>query len=346
MSWLHAIFLTILLAFAPPAGAQELYAAPAPAEVATWQVPELPTGWETVHGPFLRVHGESDEYGVMLALSRHAAESLPRLATELGVPIGDTIHVIVAPTRQAFWDLQPGNAPSWADGVTYPALGVIYLHAPTARDNTGTPLEKVLDHELVHVLLGRAFYPHPTPVWLQEGVARVYANEVSPDNTEVLARGMATTGLLSLTALDSSFPRDALKAQLAYAQSADFITFLRVEHGPEALPKLIRALARGDGIDSAMHQATGQWLDDVDESWRSRLESGIPLSFTALTVDGVLLGFGGIALVVGGLFRRRRFHRRLAEMEAEEALVDELIAKLKAEEAERSVVREWQALVR
>ena len=230
--------------------------------------------------------------------------------------------------------------------MAYPALGVVYLHAPGARDNTGTPLEKVMDHELIHIILGRAFFPHHTPMWLQEGVAKVYAKEVTPENTAALARGMMGTGLLSVTALDKSFPRDPVKAQMAYAQSADFIGFLNVEYGPEALPVLIRALARGETIDHAIYEATGDWFETVDADWRARLETGVPLSFTALTADGVLLGLGGIALLVGGVFRRRRFHRRLAEMEAEEALVDELMAKIRAEEAERAVAREWEAMRR
>lgn len=335
------LMLALFLGFAggSRAVAQEIYAAPAPSEVASWTVPRMPEDWDTVHGPYLRFHGEGADYATMLHLSRHAADSLPRLATELGVPIGDTIHVVVAPSARVFRELQPGNAPSWADGVAYPALGTIYLHAPRARDNTGTPLEKVLDHELVHVLLGRAFYPHPTPMWLQEGVAKVYAKEVTPDTTADLARGMVGRGLLSVTALTNHFPSDPGEAQLAYAQSADFIGYLRVEHGPEALPTLIRSLARGEDIDAAVHRATGKSFETVDRAWRDRLESGIPFELTAFfgQLDVTLLGLGGLGLVYAGVMRRRRFHQRIEQMAAEEAAMDALMAKIRAEEAERAV---------
>ena len=117
-----------------------------------------------------------------------------------------------------------------------------------------------------------------------------------------------------------------------------------MEHGPEAIQALIRSLARGDDVDGAIYHATGDFLDEVDEQWRASLQTGIPLSFTALTADGVLLGLGGIALVIGGVFRRRRFHQRLEEMAAEEALVDELLAKYRADEAERALAAEWEAM--
>lgn len=338
------VLLAALLFVAPAAHSQEIFSAPAPTTVASWDVPPLPEDWDTVHAPFLRVHGHPDDYRTLLHLSRHASESLPRLALELGVPIGDTIHVVVVPSHATFRELQPGNAPSWADGVAYPALGWIYLHAPGARDNTGTPLEKVLDHELIHVVLGRSFFPNPTPMWLQEGVAKVYAKEVSPANTQAMARGMVGGGLISLTSLNDSFPRDPGRAQLAYAQSADFIGFLNTEYGEQAVPTMINHLVRGESIDAAVFAATGQWLETVDENWRSRLEDGFSLSWTALTVDGVLLGLGGIALFFGGIVRRRQFHRRLAEMEADEALVDDLVAQMRAEEAEQAIAREWKVM--
>ncbi len=341
MTLLRAVLLLVLAHLAGPARAQEMYAAPAsPVEVAP--LPDPPRGWDTVYAPFLRVHGAPEDYPTLLHLARHGARSLPRLATELGVPIGDTIHVYVATSDAEFRALQPGRAPLWADGVAWPGLGAIFLHSPRARDNTGTPIEQVLDHELVHVVLGRAFQPHPVPLWLQEGVAEVQAGEVGPHTT----RGMANTGLMGLTALTDRFPDDPVKARLAYAQSAHFVGFLRAEYGPEALPTLIRHLAAGHDIDRAVHAATGHWLDDVDAAWRASLQTGIPLSFTALTADGVLLGLGGLALLVGGVLRRRQFHRRLAEMEAEEALVDELVERFRADEAEQAVVAQWRAMHR
>jgi hypothetical protein len=77
-----------------------------------------------------------------------------------------------------FRALQPGQPPTWADATAYPAAGPICLRAPALRSGTDTRLEQVLDHELVHVLLGRAFAPAQPPTWLQEGIARVFAGEV------------------------------------------------------------------------------------------------------------------------------------------------------------------------
>src|SRR5690606_24960154 len=122
----------------------------------------------------------------------------PELADELGVPIGDTIHVYVTPSTQAFRELQPGSPPTWADATAYPGRGVVYLRAPEARGGAADPIEQVLEHELTHILVGRAFLPNHPPSWLQEGVAQVVSGEHEPGLSRELLRAGATGRLFSL----------------------------------------------------------------------------------------------------------------------------------------------------
>ena len=326
------------------AQAQDVYARPSPELEAVMDVPLAPEHWTTVYGSFLRFHGEPRDMKLMMALSEHASERLPELATELGVPIGDTIHVFVASTDHEFHSLQPGRAPSWADGVAYPALGVIYLHSPRARNGTGKSMTQVLDHELVHIILGRSFYPNPTPQWLQEGVAQVWAGEFTPETTNRLAAGMLGGGLLSLRTLDRGFPQDAVRAQLAYAQSADLVSWLEGTYGPGTISGLVAQLVAGETMEGAIYQVTGDYMDDVEEAWKDRLEGGVSLSITALTGENTWWVIGALILAVAGFMRRREFHRRIKKMGDEEALVDELLERMRAEEQERVVKDEWQVL--
>ncbi len=296
------------------------------------EVPAPPEGWDSVAGPFLRVHAASHQYSTALRLSRHASVALPRLALDLGVPIGDTIHIYIAPSDAEFRAMQPGKAPTWADATAYPGLGVIYLRGPGARPATDEPLQQVLEHELVHVLLGRAFAPEVPPDWLQEGVAQVMARQNGPENTEVLSRGMATGALLSLDELTRQFPGDPLRAEVAYAQSADFVSWLVAEHGAAMLPVLVREMATGGSVDAGLYRATGRFLPDLEADWRARLSSGMPLSLNWATSGDALFALAGLALLFGGVLRRRQFHRRLAAMEAQERLVDELVAAYRSAE--------------
>ncbi|MCB9689573.1 MAG: hypothetical protein H6738_20670 [Alphaproteobacteria bacterium] len=321
-----ALLLSALVSpfLATPAAAQEWSAAEPIAEPT--DLPPVPEGWTTVNGTFLRVHGPENELPLLLRLARHGSERLPELAETLQVPIGTTIHVYVAPTDAMFRRMQPGRAPSWADATTWPGIGAVFLRAPSARGGQSEPLEQVFDHELVHVLVGRAFAPNVPPTWLQEGIAQLLANEVGPEIGQTLVQGSAG-GLVDLSELDHGFPADPGRARLAYAESADFVAYVVEHHGDRALPELLRASAGGAGIREATYRATGQLFDNVEADWRSHLPSGPMLQLASLASGEWMWGFGALALIGAGVRRRREFHRRVAEMEAEEQLLDSMIGR-------------------
>lgn len=321
------LWLVAMLAVAAgPAVAADLVAAPED-DPALLAPPPVPEGWATVPGTHLVVHGHPEESPLLVALARHGAATLPELAATLQVPIGPRVHVYVAGSSEEFRDLQPGRTPEWADGTAWPERGVVFLRSPRARAAGTRDLEKVLDHELIHILLGRAFAPHEPPRWLQEGMARVYAGEHTPQTTTELAEGLLG-GLYTLEELHASWPRNGHGARLAYAQSSDFVAWLRAEHGDAALATMVRHLARGDDIDVAVRAATGRSLAEVDRAWRDRLTEGPPLWLTAVfTEQGAWALIGGLA-VVALVAQRRRLRRRMADLAERERREEALLARL------------------
>lgn len=327
--------LPLLLSLFSPAaaGVPEMHVAPEPIEAgASMDLPAIPAGWTTVHGPSLTFHGADADLVRMARLSQHAEAAVPRLAKELGVPLGREMHVYIADSDERFRELQPSRAPMWADGVAYPELSLILLRSPRLRGADPTPLETVLRHEIIHVLLGQAFLPNRPPSWLQEGLAQVWSGEVGPETTAVLATGFATGSVMSFSGLARGFPRDANRARLAYAQSADLIGWMSDEYGPDSVRMLIAELAAGTSVEGAVHAATGDFIEGVDQKWRRRLESS-GISWGVLSNVDWVMGLGGLLLIVGGIARRRQFHARLAEMEAEEAALDALIGSLSGRRA-------------
>jgi hypothetical protein len=322
--WLLALVWLVLASLSGPAEAQEWRAAPPP-EPELHELPVVPAEWNTVRGTFLRVHGPEELTSVLLRVARHGSEALPALATRLEVPIGDTIHVYVAPDDPTFRALQPGRPPTWADATAWPELGVVFLRAPAARDGDPEPLEQVLEHELVHVLLGRAFAPADPPAWLQEGAAQLLAGQHGPENNQLLNQSAALGGLVSLGELERRFPADPRRAKLAYAESADFLAWLQSAHGPEVLPELIRATTEGASVRQAVYAATGTFLEDAEQDWSSQYDAPTA-TLSALASGEWLWWLGAVALVVAAVRRRRAFHQRLEQMQAEEDAVEALLA--------------------
>jgi hypothetical protein len=316
---LSSLLLAIVLAVtSPEAAAADMVAGPV-GENLDPPVPIDPPGWIVETGNDVDVHGRAEQDRLLIQLARHANKTVPAFAETLGVPVGGRITLYVADTDAEFHAMQPGRTPEWADGTAWPRLGAVFLRSPLARPDGAEGLLHVLDHELTHVLLGRAFAPNEPPHWLQEGLARDLAGEQGPQDAEIIAQGVVSGGLFTLENLHASWPRDANGARLAYAQSADFVAFLRGEHGDEALRTLIRELSGGASIDAAIYRATGETLGALDDRWRARFSGGS----VWLSGAGSLVTFVFCVGVVGALFRRRlQTRERMRRMREAEAARD------------------------
>jgi len=295
--------------------------------------PPFPDGWEVRTGAYAVVAGDPADRGTVRRVLRHVEAAIPRIAEDLGVPTGRRALVYVAHTADQFRSLQPGTPDAWADATAWPGAALIYLRSPRLRPGTAPPLEQVLDHEIAHLLLGQTFRGAPVPRWLQEGVAQVVAGEHSPETVRRIARGAPGGDLLPFRELTAGFPADPLRAQLAYAQSADVVAFIRGRWGDEALRTLVRELASGRAPGAAVRAATGVSLDEVDRAWRAALgPRGLVLP--GLVDDGLWWGLGGLLLVFGALRVRRRTRARRERLAREEAYEDALArARAAADEA-------------
>lgn len=308
MWWLKRLWLGVILLLgglaASPALAVTAEMRPAQAfDPDDWEPPALPAGWTRVEQVAFEIAGADSD--LLQRLSEHGARSLPKLAHALGVPIGTTIHVYVADDEATFRSLQPGPVPQWADGTAWPTAGVIFLHHPDLRPGHARPLEQVLDHELVHVLLGRALAPAPVPHWLQEGAAQVLAGEVGSDLSDRIRRGIDHAP--SLAQLSRSFPADAVQADLAYAMSADVVLWMQAEHGRSALKRLVVEAARGRDMVAALQTITGQSPDELERTWRSRWTGWLPAwLFSSRAAENGWLALSLSALVFGGIRWRQR----------------------------------------
>lgn len=306
----------------------------ADAEGALAAPPPPPAGWTTVEGLFVRVHADPGDAATARRVAKHADQALPEIARTLGLPTGRTVDLYVAPDQAWFAGQQPGRVPTWADATAWPSRGLVYLRPDRLRANPTEPLETVLEHELTHIVLGRAFLPRQVPHWLQEGTAQVVAGEYTLDDLDAIGAGLLGDGLLPLGQLVSRFPADPHEASLAYAQSAHFVSWLGATYGKEALPTVIAGLRQGRSVEASLVEATGRSFGQLDAEWQATLsESGLWLK--PLVSDTVFFTLAA-ALIVAAMVRvRRRNRERLSRWEEEDRIQDALVASLRGVPAYR-----------
>ena len=278
--------------------------------------------WLELSSPHFILKYQSPEQKMAAFLLKKAEETREATLQAIkSVPPAPCL-IYLAPNWEAFQSVQPaGEPPSWSVGTAYPALNLIILRSPRGMRGGAMDIEEVLRHEYAHLALATALKGHEAPPWLAEGFAMLQSRGWNLSWTYALSRGVLTKGLIPLEQLSVGLPEDQYQAELAYAQSFSLVSYIKTGLGPEALPRFIRGLSYGLDTETALRQATGFGLKDLERRWKEDLKKRygwIPIvtSFFSLWFLASLL------FLLSYWLKRRRAKRKLAEWEREEALDD------------------------
>jgi hypothetical protein len=261
-----------------------------------------------------------DDGSIAAEIARESPAIRERILADIGIDLPGRTEVRIAPTLEAFQADQPGKGqvPLWAAGTAYPEDNLIVLRSPRAvKGSRGDPVE-VFTHEFCHIALGRALGGRRIPRWLDEGFAIYEAREWRLFRYAVLAEAALTDRLIPLRVLTESFPEEADRAELAYAESFLFVSFLIQQLGREPFHRLIREYARFGDLDGAIRRAAGLTPAELEKRWVDYLKlrvSWIPV----LTSVSTLWFAMALIFICGYLRKRRQARQRLAEMAREEA---------------------------
>lgn len=250
------------------------------------------------------------------------------LTEELGAEIAPQLEIRIAIDPEKMQKLAPQGAklPEYATGVAFPAPGIILLTLTAPESWKPAPVKAVLVHELSHLALHRAVRGLPLPRWFQEGVAIRQAEEISLGRLRVLWEAVVQDRLIPLQNLSQAFPARHIPANLAYAQSADFLGFLLDgTDNQRRFKKLIKALREGEAFPEAVLGSYNVSLGYLEREWRRGLQERfrrLPLLLTGVGTVWVLTA----VLLMFGYFRIRRRQRatlrRWAEQENAERIAD------------------------
>jgi len=286
-----------------------------------------------------------DGYRVRVHYAR-GAESLARrcrdlVATQRGeverrlaVTLIGPMEVTVTRTRRGYVDavrrLAGGPPPDWSlavavrpfavAGIDPRSAGAVVIDATRTRPFTDQSLEKVVAHELAHLVLGQA-----APGlwrWLDEGLAMWAADErIGVEASQELTLAARAGGLPKIAALTTTFPPHRSRAGLAYLVSLAIVRRVVATRGPGAVGVLLGGMHQGLSCEAAFARAAGRSAPKVEAEVLDELRAtrSVLRAFVerAVTTGGVLSIAAIIAIVA--FFRYRVWRRRrLREMAEEE----------------------------
>ncbi|MBN1383049.1 MAG: hypothetical protein JXA41_15395 [Deltaproteobacteria bacterium] len=278
-------------------------------------------GYQSIENEHFIIRFSAGDASIAQDLAEESKDIRRRIIGDIGIDFPEKTVVIISPTIEAFQDDQPRGSwvPLWAAGVAYPERNLIVLRSPKSIKKGHIDVPEIFIHEFTHIALGRALKGIDVPVWLNEGLAMYESREWKLHRHAVLTQAVLTGKLIPLQVLTRSFPVDKHAAELAYAESFIFISFIINKIGREAFHQFIRNYSRSGHLESSLRHATGMPLDELASNWLSYLKlrsSWLPIILSAST-----LWFVASLVFIYGYFRKKRAARRkILQWEEEERL--------------------------
>lgn len=242
-----------------------------------------------------------------------------RILADIGADLPERVEIRLSPTLEAFQAAQPGKSrvPLWAAGVAYPRENIIVLRSPRAIRGGRVDIVSLFAHEFSHIALGRALGDAEVPHWLDEGLAMYEAREWDFDRFAVLAEASLTDRLIPLNRITGSFPGVERRAELAYAESFMFVSFLINKLGRDAFHRFLKDYTRYGDLEGAFRRSTGKSSLELEKQWLKYLK--LRVSWIPIITSVSTLWFIATLIFVYGYFRKKKqAERRLLEMAAEE----------------------------
>lgn len=201
-----------------------------------------------------------------------ANRTIEALAERFDVTADEPIRMVIYGNNGDFMDALPPNSADWIGGQAHPSLNLIVaMIAPGG--GVEREIRRMIPHEVSHLILHQATENpwNSPPQWLDEGLS-VY-NQETPDRDlpDILDDAVEDGELIPVRALGSSFPVDPEQAYLSYAESHSIVTYIIEELGEDEMAELIAIFRDEVSYDTAVEDALGLTVEELDEDWKTWL---------------------------------------------------------------------------
>lgn len=272
---------------------------------------------QSIQSQHFKVHFTESDKKVAYRAIQIAEESYRTITIDIGFIPAKPITILIFPTRKEF-EIANRGIQEWAVGQA--CIGrenIIIIQSP--RSNLKITLEKIIRHELTHIVLGMVFKKGYIPRWLNEGLAMYEAKEWQLVNNMKIAEAYLTKKLLPLSHLNFTFPKNEHQAQLAYAQSFDLLLFIMNKYGKEKIIRLIKELSHETNINLSFKKSLGVNLFELELLWQESLKSRF--TWIAVIINSYLLWliFPLLCLFVY-IIKRHQVKKKIKQWEEEEKL--------------------------
>jgi len=271
--------------------------------------------WQSIQSQHFVVHFTETDKKVASRTIQIAEASYWRITAHIGFTPEESIAIFILPSRNKFKNI---GIQDWAIGqASVGKENIILIQSP--RSNIRINLEKIINHEFTHIVLGAVFKKGYLPRWLNEGLAMYEAQEWELVNNMKIGELYLTHNLSPLSSLIYTFPRDESQAQLAYTQSFDVLLFMMNEYGDDKVIRLIKELASGTNFDLALKKTLGIDLFELEIAWQKSLKRRFNW-VCVITNTYILWLIFPVLCLLAYLIKRVQVKKKIKQWEEEDGL--------------------------
>ncbi|HEY7358909.1 MAG TPA: peptidase MA family metallohydrolase, partial [Ktedonobacterales bacterium] len=200
-----------------------------------------------------------------------AATEATTIEKDLNGTLSAPIRVLVYASNQDLRGGLPADTPNWAGGVAFISLDEALIVVGDAV----YPLQRDLPHELTHLIFHEIAGVNcgGCPLWFDEGMAVYHQLYHEPEMQLAFDDAVKSKHLLAFNSIADRFPDDTDQAELAYAQSWNYLKYLYSTYGQPKMAHLVDALAKTT-FNTAFQQTFGLSPNQMENQWDASL--GVP----------------------------------------------------------------------
>jgi hypothetical protein len=264
-------------------------------------------------GP-LKVLGLDDRPALKEHIEGMAFEARQRIRANTGVDWEGTAYVVWVQDEREFMEFT-GFRPEHVAAAANARRHTIWINASAWMRADPADNPETLAHEIGHLLVGNLTQDRRLPLWAEEGLVMMLAEQGGMNEFWSLAQARLLGTIPRLADLEDTFPRDPTRQTLAYATSHAAIGVVARSYGddPGSVARLMRRLAdeeMGPKLVDSLWDETQRdaWNVALIESLGSRMRYVIIIG-----TSGGVIWFVAMLLLVWA-WRVKRARRRMAEV--------------------------------
>lgn len=244
----------------------------------------------------------------------NSEKSYKIISDALGHNLQKHISIIFTSSDKHFQELTGGALPEWSAAVAMPDNRIIVTPLPGRKYN----LNRILSHEIVHIVINDAAGEIFVPRWFHEGCAQNLSGEWGIRGRLYMIWKVSRGELLMFDDIQDVFSSRNADAALAYDQSMLAIRHFLNKNGRDALPAVIAYMKEGNDFAWAFREASGLWPSEFEQDYlmyiqrtygKRTLYYFLPSTWTLILLIAVIVFF----------VKRRRTKRLMQQWEIIEA---------------------------